>query len=357
MPKQDENHLLADESFISYCLQRRRQDVEYWEHYIKTHPEQQEKIRELKTIILLTAQTAQELEWQEQLSLLKQKMGKAHEHSGPVKMPDQPVRRLFRKWAIAASIAGVLAMGGSTWYYLSRSATVSLMAYTSKPGERKSFQLPDGSTVVLNAGSHLSFSDDFNRRNRTVRLDGEAYFDVVHNSGKPFIVQTDKMDVKVLGTSFNIKAYPDDAAYEAALIRGSIELTLKQEKKTMLLRPKEKYVLENKVKENDREGVNITVGATGTGLKPILKVGEDSTIAEVAWLQNKLVFKDEPLSEVIKKLERWYGVAIELEDPSLGAIPYSGTFRNESIREVLTGLQFSEPFAFSEENGKIIIKK
>lgn len=359
MPEQDEVRLLADESFINYSLGHNKQDVEHWEKFLKENPDQQEKIAELKTLLILTSQNIQDLEWKDQLALLKKRIENGIQ--SPVVPMKTTVIRTFRRWAIAASIVGLLFMTGFAWYYFSSKSAkpeTQALVFFSKPGERKSFQLPDGSTVILNADSRLSLSDGFNQQDRVITLNGEAYFDVVHNPSKPFIVQTTKMDVKVTGTAFNVKAYESSAVYETSLIRGSVELTLKDEKKKVMLHPNQKFVVKN-IAHPDSVSLLPASGKIEIveGLQPVSIEEKYNSIAETSWTENNLAFVDEPFDEVIKKLERWYGVSIELADPSLANYSFTATFRNESIRDVLAGLQFSKHFEFSEQNGKIIIKK
>ena len=93
------------------------------------------------------------------------------------------------------------------------------------------------------------------------------------------------------------------------------------------------------------------------GVQPVNIEKTYNSVAEISWTNNTLVFIDEPFEEVVKKLGRWYGVPIELADPSLEGYSFTATFRNESIHDVLLGLQFSRHFEFIEENGKITIKK
>jgi len=358
MPEQDEVRLLADESFINYSLGHNKQDVAQWEKFLKENPDQQEKIEELKTLLILTSQNIQDLEWKDQLALLKKRIEK--EAQSPVVPIKTSGIKPLRRWAIAASIVGFLFMTGFAWYYFSGKSAkpeTQVLAFSSKPGERKSFQLPDGSTVILNADSRLSLSGDFNQQDRIITLNGEAYFDVVHNPSKPFIVQTSRMDVKVVGTAFNVKAYESSAVYETSLIRGSVELTLKEEKKKVMLHPNQKFVVKN-ITPTDSVALSPASGKTVIeGLQPVSIEEKYNSVAETSWTENNLAFVDEPFNEVIKKLERWYGVSIELADPSLANYSFTATFRNESIKDVLAGLQFSKHFEFSEQNGKIIIKK
>jgi len=164
---------------------------------------------------------------------------------------------------IVFSSLAILIIG--TWYLVNASQTTttennvqanSLREVTTKKGNRTKIQLPDGSNVWLNAGSKINYSKNFEGKERVVFLNGEAFFvvflngeaffDVVKNPQKPFIIHTSKIDIKVLGTQFNVKAYEEDNTTETSLIRGSVEIFLKNDPgKKFLLRPNEKLVLNN----------------------------------------------------------------------------------------------------------------
>ena len=362
MTEQDEIRLLADESFINYSLGHNKEDIAYWENFLKEHPWELESIAGLKEIILLTTQNIQDIESNDQLASLMKRI-EAGEQSKPVSIK-QPFTPQIRRGLMAASLSGILLISALAWYNFSKTSTTpaasQVLAYNSKKGERKSFQLPDGTMVILNADSHLILADDFGQKNRTVNLDGEAFFDVVHDKENPFIVHTAKMDVKVLGTEFNVNAYANGVVNETALIRGSIELTLNGEKKKVILHPNQKFVIANALSSNSNASALSPASLKSTiteGLQPVIIEKGYNSVAEISWTENKLVFVNEPFNEVIKKLERWYGISIELQDASLATYTFTATFRNESIKDVLSGLQFSRHFEFNEQGGKIIIKK
>src|SRR6187401_2548064 len=121
-------------------------------------------------------------------------------------------------------------------------AQQTLSSIVTKNGSRTKIVLPDGSQVWLNAGSNLDYNNsEFNKDLREVTLSGEAYFDVTKNAAKPFIIHTKKMDVKVIGTAFNVRSYSNEKTAEASLIRGSIEVSLKDRKdQKFILKPNEK---------------------------------------------------------------------------------------------------------------------
>lgn len=155
-----------------------------------------------------------------------------------------------RKFAVAATILAVLVTG--VIYYFNgkkthhRTTAIPQLAVNTKYGSRTDLQLPDGSKVWLNSGSTLTYDKEFGKEIREVVLSGEAFFDVVRNVDKPFIIHTTSMDIKVLGTQFNVKSYANDPTSEASLIHGSIEVSLKKRgDEKFLLKPNHKIVVLN----------------------------------------------------------------------------------------------------------------
>ena len=147
-------------------------------------------------------------------------------------------------------------LGLSVWIYNRHTPAVPVSAahppvavvneINTAEGSRTHLTLPDGTKVWLNAGSHLSYGKTYNAATREVNLTGEAFFDVARNSQKPFLIHTARIDIQVLGTSFNVKSYPTDRTTEATLIRGSIEVSIKDRpSEKIILRPNEKLVIAN----------------------------------------------------------------------------------------------------------------
>lgn len=361
MLHQHDERLLADESFINYCLRLNEADILKWEKTMRDNPDEAARIEELKALLLLTTQGIQHIELKNQIAELGRRIDLSAEEA--VATTGAVSRSRFTRWVLMAAAAClVLIIGAAIFYRAGTTDTPSVvrpLLYATQPAEKKSFILPDGSRVILNADSKLSLDADFGRKDRKLRLDGEAFFDVVHNASKPFIVQTSRMDVKVLGTAFNVKAYKADDLFETSLIRGSVELSLKNEHKTVTLHPKEKFVLRER-KPEIAKALENPAGTTlhsETGVLPVKVSRIDTSIVEVSWTENKIAFMDEPFEEVLKKLERWYGVRITVEDASLMNNLYTGSFRNESIDDVLSALQFSKPFTYKRQNDVIIISK
>jgi transmembrane sensor len=232
---------------------------------------------------------------------------------------------------------------------------------STRYGSRTDIVLPDGTKVWLNAGSKLTYDKSFGESIRNVILTGEAYFDVVHNAEKPFVIHTTAMDIKVLGTEFNVKSYPDENTTEASLIRGTIEVTLKDKRaEKIIMKPNEKLVVSN---ENPVEFTTIIKPAKKM-LKPsapIFSLGHlnyfsaDSTILETSWVNNRLVFEDESFEEVATRMSRWYGVDFEFGDQDVQKMRFTGNFKNESVEEALKAMQITADFYYRVSSGKHIL--
>ncbi len=235
---------------------------------------------------------------------------------------------------------------------------------STKAGSRTKIQLPDGSSVWLNGGSKLVYNNlDFGKKIREVTLIGEGYFDVVKNSEKPFIIHANKVNIKVLGTAFNVKAYPDEKNTETSLIRGSIEVTIKNRTEKIMMKPNDKLVVSND--ETELNGLNSNtkkkISANSdvfVAMRHLTLSNDESTIVETAWVDNKLVFDKETFEEVALKMEKWYGVSIRITDDQLKLQQLTGTFEKETVSEALRALKLSTPiFKYEIINQQIKIFK
>jgi ferric-dicitrate binding protein FerR (iron transport regulator) len=206
--------------------------------------------------------------------------------------------------------------------------------------------LPDGSGVWLNAGSKLNYKKAFDGKTREVELTGEAFFDVAKDPERPFIIHTSKMDVKVLGTQFNVKAYELDKNFETSLIKGSVEISvLADPGKKYLLKPNQKLVLAKDIVAS-RSAIKKN-GAAGVQIKELTYLAGTNADIESSWTRNILSFEDEPFSEVAKKMERWYDVKFEFKDKRWENEFLKGSFEKESLDQAMNALKFTTGFNFS----------
>ncbi|MBK5720356.1 DUF4974 domain-containing protein [Dysgonomonas sp. Marseille-P4677] len=199
-------------------------------------------------------------------------------------------------------------------------------------------KLPDGTKVHLNSGSTLSFSDDYYLDERIVTLNGEAFFEVTKSEGKPFIVKTENISIKVLGTKFNVKSYDNDPNSYTTLIEGKIEL-LDNNKEHRVL-PGEQVVFDKRTHLLDVKEVNV---------EPI-----------VAWADNIFYFDNTPLDEIMRQLSRWYDLKIKYLDdnPDIRNVTYSGKIKMYTHPEdVLRKFEKAGELKFELRKNTITISK
>lgn len=218
---------------------------------------------------------------------------------------------------VSGMAASLLIFLSLTFYTNLFSSSEATMAMSTTYGSRSEVVLPDGSVVKLNAGSTLEYHYDQISQTRKVDFSGEAFFEVA-KSKKPFVIETaDGLKVKVLGTKFNLSAYPEDRMAQTSLVEGKVELS--QGSANLILMPGQIASLDKKSNE-----IRYTEG-------------EISHIT--SWMENKLYMENMSLQEVCTKMERWYDVKITLSDKSLGEkIHYTGVLKEQTVLDVLNAL-------------------
>lgn len=341
---------LQDQSFLNFCLAKNEQDVGYWNSWIKAHPHKEPDVQQaVELYYVLNGQISAEQYREDENYFLAALESYKKEVAVPqIPSPYSRTLRWMYGMAAAAAIAGLLFYSG--WFGRKEASTIASYKESSSPGERRSFQLSDGSVVMLNSGSTLEVAENFNREVRELTLNGEAYFEVAHNTAKPFIVHTANMEVKVLGTVFNVRAFEEEENSETALLEGSVEVTLlKENNRKVLLSPNEKIIVS-------------ATGPAGNVVDPKKHVVEKisgsksmESVAEISWTKNRLVFNDENFISIAHKLERWFNVKIEFETEALKTYRFTATFDKKTIGEVLEALKLSRPFNYTLEKDNIYI--
>lgn len=264
------------------------------------------------------------------------------EATEPVR-PSPKIRRLRWPFAGIAAAAAVL-----IFFFIRRQAPQSAPERTAqntvstKPGSKSKIQLPDGSQVWLNSDSRITYDENFRGPFREVQINGEAYLDIAKDKDHPFIIHAGAIDVKILGTSLNIRSYTNEKRTEAVLIRGSIEVTLHNSPdKKIILQPNDKLV----VQDGRQMVMKETRARQRKEAMPVMTLGvahfeeKDSTVKDILWVKNKLSFDQETLEEVARKIERWYDVKVTITDKRLKHAEYSAVFEDESLRQVLEALR------------------
>lgn len=236
---------------------------------------------------------------------------------------------------IAVILIPVLLIAGGIFYYTS--VKNNLVEIHTAYGTEKHIFLPDSSEVWLNAGTSIQFQKRFKKDLRTVHLDGEAYFSVRKDASRPFVVQTDDVSVKVLGTEFNVKAYRDDERVTTTLTSGKIEIRTTTND-PHILHPNEQLTYE-------RNSSKISIIEVPTGETD-------------AWRNGRLIFNDATLADILQILERRFDVSISDNTQVPASKLYTVKFlRDENLEQILTILQDIVGFNFHNQENTIIMSK
>ncbi|MDR6196956.1 FecR domain-containing protein [Siphonobacter sp. SORGH_AS_0500] len=287
----------------------------YWENYLREHPEQQEKIIQAIESVKRLSRASQELVEVSDASAEEEKIWQR------VKEQVQtPVLKKRPYWGWAAAAVIVIA-GGLLWLNLGTPATkieqtiaqqnpeslIDSVMVTNFEQKPRLVSLPDGSSVILQKGSNLRYENPFPKESRPVALSGEAYFEVVEDAKKPFTVYANGLIAKVLGTSFNVKAYEKDANVTVTVRTGKVFVTpekdvqtKKNEREDMILTPNEQVVFTIKEAKMFRSPVNALAERKTFVIRPV-----------------NLVFNAVPVKDVFAEIEKAYGIKVVFKDPSL----------------------------------------
>ncbi|HEX5554412.1 MAG TPA: FecR domain-containing protein [Chitinophagaceae bacterium] len=273
-------------------------------------------------------------------------------------------KKRVSRWTIAASTLVVAATG--LWIFSHFSGGYGRRGHffrydnvvTTQPASRSSLILPDGTKVWLNSGSKLSYNDFNSSPERRINLSGEAYFEVVHDSLRPFVVHTAAADIRDIGTTFLVRAYPNETKFEAVLVEGSIEVTKAGNMdRKILLKPDEKIVIPLS------GSVNVPTSqqtqSDNALLYKINRIKKDAhgLIPETAWIDNKLVFDNESFGQLAKRMERWYNVKMHFKDSTIINTPFSGIIEKETLEQALQAMQFSSSFTYRIQGDEVYIGK
>jgi ferric-dicitrate binding protein FerR (iron transport regulator) len=232
-----------------------------------------------------------------------------------------------------AAVAAVLVIGLLTGILLLKDSFIPvnhLEMFTVPLGSRSQVILADGTRVNLNSGSSLLVDDHFSQQNRVVTLNGEGYFEVKADRKHPFTVKTDKFDVKVTGTKFNVCSYEDDREISVTLMEGQIDLFTGNHQ-SFQMKPGEKIRFDQETMHAVLSGVDAQ--------------------SEMAWVNNEFIFRGIPFPDLIRRLERWYDVKLIYRGTTFDSMIYSGSLKNqETIWQVLDALKLTTPIDYRKSN-------
>ncbi len=286
-----------------------------------------------------------------------------------------PVKSWYKKWQVYAAAIIMIGLAAFAFQFFSNQPAHAVVAsqkpineISVNPGAKTSLKLPDGSKVWVNSGSRLSYPETFQGNTREVFLEGEAYFDIIRDPSHPFIVHTSGIDVKVLGTAFNVKAYESEPTIEATLVHGMIEVSKVNQPNAskVILKPHEKLIFnkyavgkneEKELRVTDRNALLLENARPAIIIAPLPKSIADSAIIETSWVYNRLSFEEEKLEDLAVKMERWFNVNITLNYESIKTYRLTGSFQDETIEEALKELQYLVSFSYKLNGKEVIINR
>jgi transmembrane sensor len=337
-----ENHhegiqdFLRDEYFVYWVRHPDAEADAYWKDWMRKHPDKVKEVKLAREMILgfqyqHTHRLPQDT-YDSMLNTLRQRQYSARHE-------EKRGGKAFSR--IAACLLLLLAGGWAAWYSsqpapVNEREPVPLVMKRTQIGEKLTLKLPDGSRVKLNANSILVFPAVFDQHKRYVKLEGEALFDVVKDTHRPFTIMSGNVQTRVLGTSFNIRAYEEEPDVTVAVVSGKVSVKGNEIHEALLL--------PNEVSHYHKTDSSLSSTKQDVG-------------DLIAWSRNILIFDEDPAEEVWKKLENWYGVNIIVPKEQVIQGHYSGRYHNESLERVLDGISYASEFVYEiQENKNVIIK-
>lgn len=244
-------------------------------------------------------------------------------------------RRLWMEMAGVAALLALVFISPFHWGSQEKRIEESFQTLYAPAGQRAEMTLADGTKVWLNSRSTLTFPSSFNGDVRNVKLDGEGYFAVSKNADKPFIVETSKCNVRVLGTEFNVMAYAEDDVWETSLLKGTVEVfTPNAADKTMQLEPNTKATLQG---------------------NKLIK-GQITDSDYFMWREGLLCFNNISVRDMIEKLKLYYGVDIVVNNTRILSNHYTGKFRTkDGVEHVLKVLRLNNRFTYTKDDENNVI--
>lgn len=234
--------------------------------------------------------------------------------------------RTIRMWKLAAAILLIVGLGGivAQFYIYNTKPETELLntRVLTQRGQTSKVILPDSTVVYLNSATELVYTNNFMAENRNVQVNGEAYFEVSKNAQNPFTVSMDNVMVKVMGTEFNVRTDERDQTIDVILDEGKVELMHEEAAfQNTMLNP------------GQRAQIN--------GAHTQFTIDEVDSYKHTSWRDGILIFQDDPMSEVFKKLESWYDVDIEIQDQEIYDLNFNATIMDESLEEIFELMSYT----------------
>ena len=334
-----------DLSFWKWVKHGDAESKVFWEKWLEQNPDKKPEVEQARKILKAINLNQKEVDGK-RLAKLWENIDSNIASSQKIRNINRPTKRQFVFSRIAAIFIGFI-IGFACLYILTIfnkneevpvSQEVKMIERSNPAGRNSTITLPDGTKIRLNAASTLIFPQEFSRETRQISLTGEAFFQVTEDASRPFIINTGRFSTTVLGTSFNISAYPSSPEIKVAVVEGKVFVENKEGaggKNSLTITPEEMAVF-NK--------------ASGE-----LSVHTFSYLEEIAWKDNIIHFENADMDEITDKLAKWYGVTFVLNKRINSNRDYTATYDNKSLEEILKGLSFAFNFKFTIDDKVVTI--
>lgn len=250
-------------------------------------------------------------------------------------LPKNSSRLLFIKYISAAAAVALICL--FSWNYHNTTKVLADITILTN-AENKMIKLPDGTTITLNHYSSLTYSPSFDGEKRRVHLKGEAYFEVAKDAKRPFIVETRNVDVRVLGTHFNVEAYANSPETKTTLLEGSVALCNKDKSQRLVLKPNECAIFNKDKGQFEQQAISQAEN-------------------DIAWCKGNFIFENTPLQEIARELSNSFNVKIEIQSEKLRNYKITARFEHgEKLDEILDLLKVVGNFTYTHKHNTIIIK-
>ncbi len=330
--------LMLDDSFKSWCLSKDSGNISHWQTIIDDHPEQQEIFAQAKILIVSLNGGLSKTEVDRQIEKVRRMLLERGQNNGeaisyePTLSEDFVltdtgiVRRLSRRRIFSyAAAACIICLAGFTYFFLHSSTKdiqnhLAITSYQTPIGKRQTIRLPDGSDVILNSNSSISYTTEFNKNKREITLKGDAFFKVAKNHEKPFIVTSGNIATTALGTEFLVHAHQ---SLSVELLEGRVKVE-----------SLEKNGSASEVILNPGDKAEMMRG------KQLTKTTFDSSYLRT-WIDGTISFTNTPVPGALSQLQKWYDVEIKVNAKNLEGQSISGHYNSASLEDILKVICFS----------------
>jgi transmembrane sensor len=347
----------ANDSFFIRWVKNPDEESEwFWQSFVNENPFCKPEIERARELITLFDFPSHDLAEEELRSmrngLLMALHAEREEHRDNMFFQSGGFSNTGRRWLkLAAAITIVPLVSAAVFFFMKGTDNqISSLPTEQESGVEKRVNpvgqksvlfLSDGTKVWLNAASKISYIKDFTEQHtRDVYLEGEAFFDVAHNGDKPFIVHTSSIKIKVLGTSFNVKSYAEEKTIETTLVHGKVRIEQSDVRGNRIgdveLKPNQRAVFNKESK--------------------IINIKEVVADNSGSWKQERLVFEEEPIDNVILQMERWFNVRIHVENKGNLDCKLTASIEKESLEEVLKLIEASHNIRYTITGSQVFIE-